>query len=780
MKRFPGLISYTKENSGMFFGRDSEIREISEIIENKSTVLLIGKSGVGKSSLINAGVVPEFEKNSRNFLFFNFRFTSNNSSIINSFFDQLNKYFPSEIVLSSESRIEEIWKIVKSFELKNRKIVVFIFDQFEEVFIHDNTFEIEKFAKILNSLNTKIAPAIVFSEFEKIIEEKRSPFDYLFLEGLRLKYVFSIRSDKVNELYKVKTYLPTIHDNEYLVNGLSKENAKNVLKQTSNLPKKINDKVQFDSNTFSISEEVLDSVTSICLNSSFDENNSEISTIQLQIIASEIENEVIKNNLSEVKRSNFDSAQISNSVRNFYNSQMDEFGELKDNVREVLEGLFIVNGSRSIVDSNILKSSLDVNSIEKLVNLRIIKEDLTSEKKGFYELSHDSLIIPIEEGLKLKEIENQELLDSYLKIQLLEKEKERFKTQRTRYLVIALITGFSFGIYYLWNEKNGLQESNSELSTISDNELNLAVNDFLSERFFEAKSTFLRIKNNGFVLDSLGLTTKDAEMMIDNSDLGLKAYNYFIDGDFSKSLELHREIDRSIPSRFKYLYPLLNDYMIKPLKEIQSTAKKLDYLKKWNSNRYLDIRNKELYSIPKLIMNYSILREINASGNLFESVPTVPLRLPFLRQYDLSDNKISQIDFELYNSNIEVLGLNSNQLEVLPAELFYMRNLKSINVNENKISFIENFNFKKGSLINSIALSKNPLGKFPKILVDSIPKLKTLILNNTYLEELPDPEYFQNSSLEKLFLRGNNFDKEIKSRYRNLKNKEGNPLIVYF
>jgi len=53
-----GLDAYTEGTEAFFKGRDREVADLLQRIENQSTVVLFGDSGVGKTSLLRAGVVP--------------------------------------------------------------------------------------------------------------------------------------------------------------------------------------------------------------------------------------------------------------------------------------------------------------------------------------------------------------------------------------------------------------------------------------------------------------------------------------------------------------------------------------------------------------------------------------------------------------------------------------------------------------------------------------------------------------------------------------------------
>ncbi len=59
---YRGLQAFEAEHHALFFGRNSEIRAILDRLRNDSFVLVAGMSGVGKSSLCRAGVLPRLSE----------------------------------------------------------------------------------------------------------------------------------------------------------------------------------------------------------------------------------------------------------------------------------------------------------------------------------------------------------------------------------------------------------------------------------------------------------------------------------------------------------------------------------------------------------------------------------------------------------------------------------------------------------------------------------------------------------------------------------------------
>ncbi len=53
-----GLASFTEETRAFFFGREEEVAELARRVQRKLLTLLFGQSGLGKTSILRAGIVP--------------------------------------------------------------------------------------------------------------------------------------------------------------------------------------------------------------------------------------------------------------------------------------------------------------------------------------------------------------------------------------------------------------------------------------------------------------------------------------------------------------------------------------------------------------------------------------------------------------------------------------------------------------------------------------------------------------------------------------------------
>src|SRR4029450_13077126 len=53
-----GLDSFTEETRGYFYGREEEVAALRRRAPRKPLTILFGQSGLGKTSILRAGIVP--------------------------------------------------------------------------------------------------------------------------------------------------------------------------------------------------------------------------------------------------------------------------------------------------------------------------------------------------------------------------------------------------------------------------------------------------------------------------------------------------------------------------------------------------------------------------------------------------------------------------------------------------------------------------------------------------------------------------------------------------
>jgi len=138
---WPGLSSFTEDLRGFFFGREKETEELVRLVRRNTLTVLFGQSGLGKSSLLQAGVFPLLRE--ADFLPLYLRLDHDPSSppLADQVKAALVDAFKSAGADAPAPRPDEsLWeyfhrKDIDIWSAKNRLLTpVLAFDQFEEIF----------------------------------------------------------------------------------------------------------------------------------------------------------------------------------------------------------------------------------------------------------------------------------------------------------------------------------------------------------------------------------------------------------------------------------------------------------------------------------------------------------------------------------------------------------------------------------------------------------------------------------------------------------------------
>ncbi|NCQ94376.1 MAG: hypothetical protein GPJ13_04130, partial [Microcystis aeruginosa W11-06] len=150
-----GLFKFEEGDKDKFFGRDKWIIELTNYLEEKNVLLLLGASGSGKSSLVQAGLIPKLKDDFGANRLVNLTFVPDVNPF-ESFYGCLlaNRYKQSQAKLAQAVKEDTLIKVVEG--LKNNSDLWFIFiDQFEELFTRTPKTERDIFIKSLVKLIEK-------------------------------------------------------------------------------------------------------------------------------------------------------------------------------------------------------------------------------------------------------------------------------------------------------------------------------------------------------------------------------------------------------------------------------------------------------------------------------------------------------------------------------------------------------------------------------------------------------------------------------------------------
>ena len=141
IKRYPGVKPFSENERHVFYGRSTDTKKLAQLIRLERLVLLYGKSGLGKSSLLNAGVLPLFEeKNDHNII--KIRFGTNHvdaPSPLASCLFTLPDAPTNPILDKLGAGNDTLWLRMKGHQkntTQSSTTHILVFDQFEELFTY--------------------------------------------------------------------------------------------------------------------------------------------------------------------------------------------------------------------------------------------------------------------------------------------------------------------------------------------------------------------------------------------------------------------------------------------------------------------------------------------------------------------------------------------------------------------------------------------------------------------------------------------------------------------
>jgi energy-coupling factor transporter ATP-binding protein EcfA2 len=238
---YTGLRSFTEEESLYFKGRDYQVDQITELLEQNKFLMVTGASGEGKSSLIYAGLLPNaragfFKAKYTNWVVADFRPerspVKNMASALADKFDkneasveiELKRGFSSLIDLYTNSEFfsdedESTWINLSEEEKRNRKRksanLMIIVDQFEEFFTNPENY--------FNEIPTQDSQVVV----NLLLETARIAIK----RNLPVYIVCTMRSDYIGQCSAFRGLPEYIGFSQFFVPRLKRKDLKQVIEE---------------------------------------------------------------------------------------------------------------------------------------------------------------------------------------------------------------------------------------------------------------------------------------------------------------------------------------------------------------------------------------------------------------------------------------------------------------------------------------------------------------------------------------------------------------------
>lgn len=394
-----GLKSYEENNR--IYGRDKETEELSNIIISSFHSIVYGKSGIGKTSLLKAGVFPVLRYEDFFPIYIRLEHDSAQDDGIKSYLEQIENAINNPVQGVCINRnidaedINSLSDIFESYSITTTRgielIPVFIFDQFEEIFT-------------LNEKQNKNNITEFFRNLSDILNDNTIERNY--------RIVFCFREDYLYYIERYSETIPAFKRNRYSLQDLTRSEAQEVITKPQ--------KNFVDS---ACADEILHNLS----NESTDQVNATILSLYMsrlyEIVAESGKTSVTSDIIHQFGE---------NIIESFYFDSIKSVSE--KSVAYLEDRLLTGEGFRHHVTYNdAISSGVKPAEIGTLINSRVLTKDSRNGHE-YIEFSHD-VIAPI-----AKKHRDERTI------------REQSRKARMRMLVSFCVFAVSIGIlsYVLW------------------------------------------------------------------------------------------------------------------------------------------------------------------------------------------------------------------------------------------------------------------------------------------------------------------------------------------
>lgn len=346
------LMPYCLEDKHLFFGRDNEMSQLSSLIEYNQVVTLYGKSGVGKSSLLNAGICPQLIQ--YGFQPYTIRLKSEKD------FDNVNVPF-AEIILSRFAKSESI-------DYSSSKIFCDFFDSYQSY----------------NDCGEKITPVIILDQFEDALISNGPKVEQLLKQIVEwtnndkavssdCHFVISLRED---DLYLLEESLDKNRFNSlklcrYRLRSICRDGAEQIIRKAG--ADVIND------------DKVVDKILKVLGKTSIES----FEAAELSLMCSQLYETMKMRGLTHISLDLVDNVGIS-SIKDYYKNIIKELNLTTTEVSSFEREFITENGRRNFISEHRYKKLFRRDICDQLINSQS-KYRILSNTNGRIEIVHDLL-----------------------------------------------------------------------------------------------------------------------------------------------------------------------------------------------------------------------------------------------------------------------------------------------------------------------------------------------------------------------------------------------------
>lgn len=377
-----------------FFGRQEAVISLTNQVLANRLVVVYAKSGIGKSSLLNAGIAPRLREAGYQPLLV--RVSDIRVGPIVSVVLGVRSEAERQKVEYVDDDTTSLWRFFKTIEFWRGDSLltpVLIVDQFEELF----------------TLHSESARDAFLTELSYVVRGVRPPSptgpeSRLSDTAPSLHVVLSVREDFLGVLEDAADRIPQIMDHRFRLVALSRQNASEAMSS----PAMISDPA-LATQPFTLAPEftatVLDYLTMQQMSGTSSGPKRQVEPFHLQLICQRVEQIVAAQGGMASRAEPFNLidfggvAALSDTLKSFYTNAIQSVSEshLRPVARRLCEEFLISpEGRRLSLEQYELRRQLGLSdlALKQLVESRLLRTDRRSDST-YYELSHDALVEPV-------------------------------------------------------------------------------------------------------------------------------------------------------------------------------------------------------------------------------------------------------------------------------------------------------------------------------------------------------------------------------------------------
>lgn len=381
---FLALKSYEEIHESIFGGRDAEIKKIFDLIDKNIVTIVSGKPGIGKTSLLNAGVIPMLREDYYLPIYIRIDFNLEKSPLV-----QTKEFVETKIKGIDENAIPfndlSLWEYFHNVEIYKGKVKpVLIFDQFEEIFTigKTKTSELNEFITEIANLIENRMPLSV----QKKYKENEESFASSYIEQ-NYRAVFSLREEYLPQLENINMYVPSVRKSRFRVMPLNGDNAVKAIEKTGkdiiveNVAKQIIQKMPDPKSYEYIPYETNKRTW----------ENKKVEPYLLSLFCSELNAKRLEKGDDKIDEALIKETELTNIINNYYEKNV----KTDDKKIKIENSLLTSDGKRQL--QTIEKFGMLESDIKYLEDKRIIRK-LEREGTSYVELIHDVLAEIVKES----------------------------------------------------------------------------------------------------------------------------------------------------------------------------------------------------------------------------------------------------------------------------------------------------------------------------------------------------------------------------------------------